>query len=345
MVGVSGTVTSWRKGFGFVELKNGKTAYVHATILPEGQGLAVGEAAHVVYEEVEGHDGRVKATKCTGAAVKPKEQCKADGGKKGKGKGGGGGEDKRKDTDGKFYTKSEFIEQYGGTKEWDAKAATSATGAGRKAGAPIGGSTKGQERRIDSDGKMYTRAEFIKQYGGTREWDAKGQATKRAAVGGPIRTGGGEKRKDTDGKWYTMEEFRKQYGGLAQWNQRAPAAPSARGGGGAARGGGARGAGVAARGGGMKGQPLVHAEEKRKDTDGKWYTRAEFVALYGGGKEWEAQEQRRDADGKWYNKASFKEVYGNLATWSTAERRVPKPAGGGGGGRGAHMKARGRGSG
>lgn len=333
MVGVAGTVTSWKRAFGFVELKNGKTAYVHVSILPEGMGLEIGGSVHVVYEEVDGHDGRVKATGCTGAGVKAADTVKRS-------PKGEIASDKRKDTDGKYYTKAEFIEQYGGTKEWDARAAHSSQGAGRKAGAPIGGSKKGEEKRLDTDGKMYSRAEFVKQYGGTREWDARGQATKRAAVGGPIRTGG-EKRKDTDGKWYTMEEFRKQYGGLAQWNARAPAPAASRGGGGAARGGGARGGGVAARGvGGKGGAPAP--EEKRKDTDNKWYTRAEFVALYGGTKEWDAQEQRKDSDGKWYNKQSFKEVYGNLVKWSTAERRFPKPAAGG---RGAGKGARGRGSG
>eukprot|EP00756_Hemistasia_phaeocysticola_P025342 Hpha_TRINITY_DN16001_c1_g1::TRINITY_DN16001_c1_g1_i1::g.121372::m.121372 len=332
---VAGTVTSWKKGFGFVELKNGKTAYVHTTILPEGHGLSIGANVNITYEEVEGHDGRVKATACTGAGVVPKAQS---------GK-GGGGEDKRKDTDGKWYTKSEFIEQYGGLKEWNAKAAPAqGKGAGKGAGRPAGGQQKGakggEEKRKDTDGKMYTRAEFVKQYGGTREWDARGAAQKRAAVGPAIIPGQAEKRKDTDGKWYTMEEFRKQYGGLAQWNQRAPAAAS-RGAGVAARGGGARGAGVA----NLKGPAVVAGgEEKRKDTDGKWYTRQDFLKQYGGLKEWEAREERKDAsDGKWYNKQSFLKVYGNLSTWATAERRHRPQAAAGG--RGAAMRARGRGSG
>ena len=88
-------------------------------------------------------------------------------------------EEKRYDDDGrggqKLYTKAEFVELYGGHAEWNAanrppppRAQPVAPASPRAgAGAPL-------ERRYDDDGrggrKLYTKAEFFKEYGGTAEW-------------------------------------------------------------------------------------------------------------------------------------------------------------------------------
>ena len=77
----------------------------------------------------------------------------------------GGGEEKRVDpADGRKYSKSEFIAQYKGVREWNAAAPGAAPrSAGR--GAPV-------ERRIDpADNKSYTKENFISCYGGLKEWN------------------------------------------------------------------------------------------------------------------------------------------------------------------------------
>ncbi|KAJ9437706.1 hypothetical protein DIPPA_14379, partial [Diplonema papillatum] len=84
----------------------------------------------------------------------------------------------------------QFVQQYGGTKEWDE--------------APLD-----VERRIDpSDGLAYTKEDFVAQYGGLAQWDAAGQKN--------IDTQ--EKRIDpADGMAYTKEEFHECYGGYDEW--------------------------------------------------------------------------------------------------------------------------------
>ena len=72
-------------------------------------------------------------------------------------------EERRVDpTDGNAYTKDEFVQAYGGLKEWEDAAGNSTT-------------TQEEvevERRIDpSDGNLYTKEEFIQAYGGLKEWD------------------------------------------------------------------------------------------------------------------------------------------------------------------------------
>ena len=35
-----------------------------------------------------------------------------------------------------------------------------------------GGAPEEEERRFDEDGELYTREQFVEEYGGTEEWDA-----------------------------------------------------------------------------------------------------------------------------------------------------------------------------
>ena len=69
--------------------------------------------------------------------------------------------------------------------------------AGAGSGGEGAGAGAAEERRYDLDGELYTRAEFVEEYGGTREWDAaerqapapaQGKKGKKAGGGG----GGGE---------------------------------------------------------------------------------------------------------------------------------------------------------
>lgn len=100
-----------------------------------------------------------------------------------------------------------------------------------------------------------------------------------------------------------------------------------------------------ARGGGAGTSRTI---EQRKDTDGRFYTKQEFFAQYGGYAQWDAQaprpaaggraagrgapsgglEKRKDTDGRFYTKKEFFEQYGGFAEWDAAR------AGAGGRGRG-----------
>eukprot|EP01062_Namystynia_karyoxenos_P059025 TRINITY_DN50457_c0_g1_i1.p2 TRINITY_DN50457_c0_g1~~TRINITY_DN50457_c0_g1_i1.p2 ORF type:complete len:188 (+),score=75.92 TRINITY_DN50457_c0_g1_i1:90-653(+) len=177
MAMVKGTVSTWTGKFGFVDCVDGKVAYVHPDILPESKkALMLGREVRVSYEAVEGHQGRVKATRCVGAGLcapevaelSPKEKK----GKKNKAAGvapaatggraaGGGAVEKRKDVDGKLYTKAEFALEYKGqaAAKWDAA-----------------------EQRRDSDGKWYTKQSFLEVYGGLREWNKAERKFKPAAA-------------------------------------------------------------------------------------------------------------------------------------------------------------------
>ena len=104
-----------------------------------------------------------------------------------------GVEERRYDVDGLLYSKAEFIEEYGGGSEWNKakRQAVQPTGpptAKPRATAQLGSSKQDsvkpspapkqvEERRYDVDGALYTKAEFIEEYGGTSEWD---QARSRA---------------------------------------------------------------------------------------------------------------------------------------------------------------------
>ena len=125
----SGTVKSWifSKGFGFVEAGD-QEVFVHSSAINNGW-LSVGKECYFEVEEktLEGEDTpKLSAVGVTGPALRDATQGQAPviakGGKKGAkgaGKGAKSATDKRKDTDGKLYTKAQFIEQYGGTSEWD----------------------------------------------------------------------------------------------------------------------------------------------------------------------------------------------------------------------------------
>ena len=83
----------------------------------------------------------------------------------------------------------------------------------------------GAERRIDADGKSYTRQEFEEYYRGQSglSWEAKWAAAKpiagapalhaRTQASGGVPAGGAERRIDADGKSYTRQEFEEYYRG------------------------------------------------------------------------------------------------------------------------------------
>eukprot|EP01062_Namystynia_karyoxenos_P038785 TRINITY_DN28171_c0_g1_i1.p3 TRINITY_DN28171_c0_g1~~TRINITY_DN28171_c0_g1_i1.p3 ORF type:complete len:198 (+),score=61.31 TRINITY_DN28171_c0_g1_i1:80-595(+) len=163
-------VTYWRGSWGYVETPDGKVCFVHCTILPEGkQALSVGKEVRVDFEEVDGHQGRVKATRCVGAGLCSTEQAKENG--RGGGRRAGGGAhaaaeptdvERREDSDGQRYTKAEFIAEYG-TKE----------------GKRLWGLA--EERMDPLDGCWYTKQCFADTYGGFKEWSL---AERRPKVSG-----------------------------------------------------------------------------------------------------------------------------------------------------------------
>eukprot|EP01063_Lacrimia_lanifica_P014236 TRINITY_DN20870_c0_g1_i1.p2 TRINITY_DN20870_c0_g1~~TRINITY_DN20870_c0_g1_i1.p2 ORF type:complete len:198 (+),score=98.27 TRINITY_DN20870_c0_g1_i1:50-643(+) len=64
----TGTVTTWRGKYGFVESTDGKTVYVHTDEI-DGGSLRIGMTLSFDTEEVEGHSGRVKGTNVSGEAI------------------------------------------------------------------------------------------------------------------------------------------------------------------------------------------------------------------------------------------------------------------------------------
>ena len=158
-----GIVKSWiaSKGYGFAEA-NGQEIFVHSSAIGNGW-LAQGKEIFFEVEEkqVEGEDApKLSAVGVTGPGVRDGSSMGGKGaggmggvqmvqfakGGKGRkagmvamgGKGQRGGDDKRRDTDGKMYSKKQFIEQYGGTTEWDAR----------------------ETRMSPLNGKMYTKEQF-----------------------------------------------------------------------------------------------------------------------------------------------------------------------------------------
>eukprot|EP01062_Namystynia_karyoxenos_P057750 TRINITY_DN488_c0_g1_i2.p1 TRINITY_DN488_c0_g1~~TRINITY_DN488_c0_g1_i2.p1 ORF type:complete len:245 (+),score=107.86 TRINITY_DN488_c0_g1_i2:90-737(+) len=199
---VTGKVMSWtvrtnpqtgrKNAYGFAVTSDGKTVFIPAKELGDRSNrLQIGGTLHFDIEKVQGHDGRVLGKNVTGPGVVTWDDWKAtkdqtkdlamsvkeewEAHKEGQSswqKRGGApaaGAEKRKDTDGKFYTKQEFKDQYGGFKEWDkAPRQQQRPAAGRAAGRGAGQ----VEKRKDTDGRFYTKAEFVKEYGGYTEWDA-----------------------------------------------------------------------------------------------------------------------------------------------------------------------------
>ncbi|KAJ9470890.1 hypothetical protein DIPPA_12052 [Diplonema papillatum] len=64
----TGKVKSWKKGYGFAEMKDGKLVFIHTDAIDGGR-LRVGLPIKFDIEEVEGHDGKVKGINVTGEAV------------------------------------------------------------------------------------------------------------------------------------------------------------------------------------------------------------------------------------------------------------------------------------
>lgn len=159
-------------------------------------------------------------------------------------------------SDGQPYSKSSFVEAYGGTAEWDAATVHDTADA-----AP--------ERRLDpSDGQPYTQASFVQAYGGTAEWDAaevfkepedeeklKDAETEDKNIKDAEAE---EKRLDpSDGLPYTKASFLEVYGGEEEWNTATVF-------------------------------KVAKAEEKRIDPhDGQPYNQASFIEVYGSLIEWE----------------------------------------------------------
>eukprot|EP01062_Namystynia_karyoxenos_P063287 TRINITY_DN560_c0_g1_i1.p2 TRINITY_DN560_c0_g1~~TRINITY_DN560_c0_g1_i1.p2 ORF type:complete len:329 (+),score=120.22 TRINITY_DN560_c0_g1_i1:77-988(+) len=286
---VSAKVLSWKHksaerphSFGIAVTPQGETVLIPWAAIVAGAGpgaaknLRLQVGAQVNIDVGTGKSGRPAATKCTGpgvvtwdewtasrdenneaakaAANELKEIRRTDGyvppARTQQTDHVGVKQEKRKDVDGKFYTKKEFVDLYKGYKEWNAAEARGvinrqggAGGRGGRGGAAGRGGRGGQaaapEKRMDTDGKYYTKEAYLELYGGFREWNA---AAKRGIIGGtqaPGRGGGRpagrggqaggraagqslEKRRDTDGKYYTREEFLKEYGGLKEWIAAAP---------------------------------------------------------------------------------------------------------------------------
>eukprot|EP01062_Namystynia_karyoxenos_P057745 TRINITY_DN488_c0_g1_i12.p2 TRINITY_DN488_c0_g1~~TRINITY_DN488_c0_g1_i12.p2 ORF type:complete len:248 (+),score=107.30 TRINITY_DN488_c0_g1_i12:102-746(+) len=197
----SGKVMAWsmktspktgkKYAYGFAVTPAGQTIYIPAKALGgRTKRLQVGGMLNFDVEKVEGHDGRLLGTNVSGPAVVEWEDWKASADQTKdlamqtkeewaahkesqsgwqRREATGAGPEKRKDTDGKFYTKQEFKDQYGGFKEWDkAPRQQQRPAAGRAAGRGAGQ----VEKRKDTDGRFYTKAEFVKEYGGYTEWDA-----------------------------------------------------------------------------------------------------------------------------------------------------------------------------
>lgn len=73
------------------------------------------------------------------------------------------------------------------------------------------------ERRYDSDGILYTMAEFVQEYGGTAEW-----ARSARQVTQPEEEEEERRCDPNDGALYTKAEFVAEYGGTAEWARAAP---------------------------------------------------------------------------------------------------------------------------
>ena len=172
-------------------------------------------------------------------------------------------DERRLAEDGNHYTHAEFFEHYGGTMEWEA--------------------ADPNLRRIAADGNAYTRAQFIEHYGKAAEWHVAKPYT-------PVRIA-------TDGHAYTRSQFVEHFGGTDEWDSAVEAvahhehehhehehhtltvsmAPEAH----------------------VEVEVVHHGEtteeggsggedERRLPSDGNAYTLSEFVAHFGGTKEWDA---------------------------------------------------------
>ena len=129
--------------------------------------------------------------------------------------------EKRKDTDGNFYSKDEFISCYGDTVKWEAAEARICPVSGvaltkRDFISNYGGlgewsvaTPEFEEKRVDpADGEMYTKQEFLSCYKSDAQWE---------------RAKDEHRIDSTDGKAYTKRDFLACYGGrLTEWEAALP---------------------------------------------------------------------------------------------------------------------------
>eukprot|EP01065_Artemidia_motanka_P052536 TRINITY_DN9514_c0_g1_i1.p1 TRINITY_DN9514_c0_g1~~TRINITY_DN9514_c0_g1_i1.p1 ORF type:complete len:448 (+),score=108.14 TRINITY_DN9514_c0_g1_i1:209-1552(+) len=211
--------------------------------------------------------------------------------------------------DGSLLTKAEFLEKYSGFAQWDA-ASGKKGGKGEKCDqSPMWSGQRCERRRDPADNRWYKKDEFMSHYNGYAEWDAAAPAGSGRAEGRSGRAEGrsgraegrsgraegrsgraegksgraegrsgkgtewmatpvtaktqaapAEVRIDVDGIAYTREAFVQAYGGTAEWE-------------------------AAGRVGMPKGcrpaKPSVAAARRRDKSDGRFYTNAQFIAVYG----------------------------------------------------------------
>ncbi|KOO28736.1 ATP-dependent RNA helicase dhx57, partial [Chrysochromulina tobinii] len=93
--------------------------------------------------------------------------------------------------DGKPYTRQEFVDEYGGLREWDlAKPAPAPKLSGPQPSAQP--TPEPEERRLSADGERYTKAEFYSFYGSYKEWDAAAQQPPSKPPKAKAKAGGGD---------------------------------------------------------------------------------------------------------------------------------------------------------
>eukprot|EP00756_Hemistasia_phaeocysticola_P009269 Hpha_TRINITY_DN14860_c2_g11::TRINITY_DN14860_c2_g11_i1::g.169460::m.169460 len=146
--------------------------------------------------------------------------------------------------DGRAYTQAEFVQQYGGTTEWD-RATPAPAGTGAPAPAPAAPTGTGTFSAVAS--------------GATKHINAPPAHGSYSGGGGGFRGGGGQDRElrvsPKNGRCYDQSQFIKFFGGTVEW-ERAALAPPGVGFGGSPNqpgsGGGAPGGG---KGGGAGSRP------------------------------------------------------------------------------------------
>jgi hypothetical protein len=134
------------------------------------------------------------------------------------------------------------------------------------------------ERRYDTDGGLYTKAEFVGEYGGVAEWDAaKRQPAARAASQAQVQPPPQAQAERRRGAAAPVVPAGRTMRAPASRPQSAPA-PEA----------------PARPPASLAVAPAAPAE-RRYDTDGGLYTKAEFVGEYGGIAEWDAAKRQPPA--------------------------------------------------
>ena len=130
-------------------------------------------------------------------------------------------------TDGKAYTRVEFERCYGGRDEWES---AKRVGGNKTPSQPTEQPQQQQQqpqqqqqqapvrtapelRRDQSDGRVYTKQDFMDQYGGVKEWNSAERVAEKDAP---------ERRIDpADNKFYTKADFVDQYGNSKEWDNAA----------------------------------------------------------------------------------------------------------------------------